>query len=118
MFLRFPALRLATALAGGALAALTATGPATATTGSSETTGQQTYWGRVTARTGLLLRDAPNRSGAVVRTEPYNAVVPIYCKTRGENVDGNDLWYVLTDGTWAWGSARYIANIGAPPRWC
>ncbi|MEU0168415.1 hypothetical protein ABZ214_23660 [Streptomyces iakyrus] len=25
---------------------------------------------------------------------------------------------VTTDGTWAWGAARYIDNIGPAPRWC
>ncbi|MER5888557.1 SH3 domain-containing protein [Streptomyces sp. NPDC001941] len=76
------------------------------------------YLGKVTARSGLLLRDNPTRSSRVVRTEPYGKVVHIFCKTRGQSVDGNDRWYQLTDGTWAWGSAAYIANLGAAPRWC
>ncbi|WP_338700430.1 SH3 domain-containing protein [Streptomyces sp. Q6] len=76
------------------------------------------YKGRVTAKSGLLLRDAPTRGSRVIRTEPYNAIVPIFCKTGGDNVEGNHLWYLLTDGTWAWGSAKYISNIGAAPRWC
>ncbi|QNE74953.1 SH3 domain-containing protein [Streptomyces finlayi] len=76
------------------------------------------YLGRVTARTGLLLRDRPTRSSRIVGQVPYNAVVHIFCKTTGDNVDGNNRWYLLTDGTWAWGSARYIANIGTAPRWC
>ncbi|QKW09097.1 SH3 domain-containing protein [Streptomyces sp. NA04227] len=76
------------------------------------------YKGRVIARSGLLLRDAPTRSADVVRSEPYGAIVHIFCKTKGDNVDGNWRWYLLTDGTWAWGSARYIENIGPAPRWC
>ena len=76
------------------------------------------YKGRVTAKTGLLLRDAPTRGSRVVRVEPYNKVVSIFCKTSGDNVHGNHLWYLLTDGTWAWGSAKYIDNIGKAPRWC
>ncbi|GAA2998371.1 SH3 domain-containing protein [Streptomyces fulvorobeus] len=76
------------------------------------------YRGRVTARTGLLLRDRPTRSSRIVGKVPYGAVVHIFCKSRGDNVDGNNRWYLLTDGTWAWGSARYIANIGTAPRWC
>lgn len=76
------------------------------------------YLGKVTARTGLLLRDKPTRSSRVVRSEPYGAIVHIFCRTRGGNVNGNTSWYLLTDGTWAWGSAAYIANIGAVPRWC
>ncbi|NEB75494.1 SH3 domain-containing protein [Streptomyces sp. SID14478] len=76
------------------------------------------YKGRVVAKHGLLLRDAPTRGGRVIRTARYNAIVPIFCKTGGDNVEGNHLWYLLTDGTWAWGSAKYINNIGAAPRWC
>lgn len=76
------------------------------------------YKGRVVAHGGLLLRDAPTRGSRVIRTEPYGAIVPIFCKTGGDNVGGNHLWYLLTDGTWAWGSAKYINNIGAAPRWC
>jgi hypothetical protein len=76
------------------------------------------YKGRVTAKSGLLLRDSPTRGSRVIRSEPYRAIVHIYCKTSGGNVAGNRLWYLLTDGTWAWGSAKYIDNIGAAPRWC
>ncbi len=135
--------RFAVLAAGGTLAALTAAGPAlaapppnpapaassaapgpaqghpaTAPAAGGGDSSSVTYYGRVIARTGLLLRDAPNRGAAVIRSEPYGAVVPIFCKTTGENVDGNDRWYLLTDGTWAWGAARYIENIGTPPRWC
>jgi hypothetical protein len=75
--------------------------------------------GRVTARSGLKLRDKPTRSSRVIRTEPYGAIVHIYCKTTGDHVEGNDHWYLLTDGTWAWGSAQYIVPRGGqPPRWC
>ncbi|MFE5666506.1 SH3 domain-containing protein [Streptomyces niveus] len=74
--------------------------------------------GRVIARTGLLLRDRPTRSSRVIGTAAYGQIVHIFCKTRGDNVNGNDRWYLLTDGNWAWGSAAYIENIGQPPRWC
>ncbi|MFZ3559811.1 SH3 domain-containing protein [Streptomyces sp. BH055] len=76
------------------------------------------YKGRVIAKSGLLLRDAPTRGAKVVRSEPYRAIVPIFCKTSGDSIGGNSYWYLLTDGTWAWGSAKYIQNIGAVPRWC
>lgn len=75
--------------------------------------------GRVIAKSGLKLRDKPTRSSRVIRTEPYGAIVHIFCKTRGDHVGGNDQWYQLTDGTWAWGSARYIVpRNGQNPRWC
>ncbi|MFE7456757.1 SH3 domain-containing protein [Streptomyces sp. NPDC057554] len=79
---------------------------------------KRTYKGRIIAKPNLLLRDRPTRSSRVVGSVKYGTVVNIFCKTTGDNVDGNNRWYLLTDGTWAWGSARYIENIGAAPRWC
>ncbi|MFI6660405.1 SH3 domain-containing protein [Streptomyces sp. NPDC050523] len=66
----------------------------------------------------LLLRSAPNRGSQVIRVVHRGQRVSIFCKTPGQSVQGNNLWYLLTDGTWAWGSARYIQTIGTPPRWC
>ncbi|HET9383453.1 MAG TPA: SH3 domain-containing protein [Streptomyces sp.] len=75
------------------------------------------YKGVVTAST-LALRSAPNRGSQIIRYAHRGDVVSIFCKTGGETVDGNPLWYLLPDGTWAWGAARYIDNIGPAPRWC
>ncbi len=113
---RTTAVRLGVIAAGGALAALAATGPAAALDGTDHH--PPVYKGRVTAKSGLLVRDAPNRGGRVVRSEPYGKVVTIFCKTKGSQVGGTALWYQLTDGTWAWGSAHYIATLGKTPRWC
>jgi hypothetical protein len=76
------------------------------------------YRGRVTARGGLTLRSAPNRGSQVIRVAPYGEIVSIFCKSPGQRVENNPIWYLLTDGTWAWGAARYIDNIGPSPRWC
>ncbi|WP_416982253.1 SH3 domain-containing protein [Streptomyces sp. T028] len=78
---------------------------------------QGLYRGRVTANT-LLLRSKPTRASQVIRSVHRGEIVSIFCKTPGQRVDGNPLWYLLTDGTWAWGAARYIDNIGEAPRWC
>lgn len=78
---------------------------------------QGRYRGVVTAER-LLLRSAPNRGSKVIRAVHRGDVVSIYCKAPGQRVDNNPLWYLLTDGTWAWGAARYINNIGPAPRWC
>lgn len=119
MSLRSAAVRFGVCAAAGALAALAATtSPAAADSTRPANDDPPTYVGQVTAKTGLLLRDAPTRGSHVIRTEPYGAIVHIFCKTRGDDVGGNDRWYLLTDGTWAWGSAHYIANIGPAPRWC
>ena len=75
------------------------------------------YEGIVTANT-LALRSAPNRGSQIIRYAHKGDIVSIFCKTGGETVKGNPLWYLLTDGTWAWGAARYIDNIGPAPRWC
>ncbi|MGV9272915.1 SH3 domain-containing protein [Streptomyces griseosporeus] len=77
----------------------------------------RTSRGVVTAGT-LLLRSAPNRGSQVIRTAHRGEVVNIFCQTQGQNVNGDRRWYLLTDGTWAWGSAFYIRTLGAEPRWC
>lgn len=78
---------------------------------------QGQYRGVVTAQK-LALRSAPNRGSQVIRYAHKGEVVSIFCKVPGDTVDGNPLWYLLTDGTWAWGPARHIDNIGPAPRWC
>ncbi|MEU9632781.1 SH3 domain-containing protein [Streptomyces tendae] len=142
---RSPLVRgLATALAAGALATAVAVTPAVANDGrggdagsTSAVTGEGTrggnggdewggsdgrqeqgrYRGVVTAQR-LALRTSPTRGSDVIRYARRGEVVSIYCKTPGDRVKGNPLWYLLTDGTWAWGAARYIDNIGPAPRWC
>ena len=139
--------RLAIATAAGALVTAAATAPAVADDGwdqqDTATAGQhdgdggggsggdwgsgedhggqqqdpRTSKGVVTAR-DLLLRSAPNRGSQVFRVVHRGDVVSIFCKTPGQPVQGNPLWYLLTDGTWAWGAARYIDTIGPAPRWC
>ncbi|MGW6794449.1 SH3 domain-containing protein [Streptomyces chartreusis] len=77
---------------------------------------QQFTRGRVTA-SSLLLRSAPNRGSQVIRVVHRGDIVRIFCKTEGESVQGNRFWYLLADGTWAWGSARFIETRHTP-RWC
>ncbi|MBZ6289133.1 SH3 domain-containing protein [Streptomyces olivaceus] len=133
---------LAAVLAAGALATAGAVapaaahdgrggapGPAPAVTGTVTGTGtdgahggdgrqeQGRYRGVVTAER-LALRTSPARGSDVIRYARRGEVVSIYCKTPGDTVKGNPLWYLLTDGTWAWGAARYIDNVGPAPRWC
>ncbi|WP_128434632.1 SH3 domain-containing protein [Streptomyces cyaneus] len=79
--------------------------------------GRRFALGRVTANT-LLLRSAPNRRSQVIRVVHRGDIVRIFCKTPGQRVQGNPLWYLLADGTWAWGAARFIDNVGPAPRWC
>ncbi|MGW7414368.1 InlB B-repeat-containing protein [Streptomyces sp. NPDC054863] len=78
----------------------------------------RTYKGRIIARTGLLVRDRPDQGGRIIGKLDNGKVVNIACKVKGQSVDGNPRWYRLTDGSYAWSSARYIANIGPAPHWC
>ena len=134
--------RIAVTAAAGALAAAVAVTPAVANddwggggSGSGCATGNPTggnggdgggrdgrqqqgdYRGRVTADR-LALRTSPSRGSQVIRYARRGETVHIYCKTPGDRVRGNPLWYLLTDGTGAWGAARYIDNVGPAPRWC
>ncbi|WP_431036762.1 hypothetical protein ACQYWQ_21725 [Streptomyces sp. P6-2-1] len=74
--------------------------------------------GRVIAREGLSLRDSPRRAGTEVGRRPYGDSVAIHCAMRGERVQGEDRWYLLTDGTWVPAPSRSIATEGAAPRTC
>ncbi|MFF1295993.1 MULTISPECIES: SH3 domain-containing protein [unclassified Streptomyces] len=85
--------------------------------GQHQQSNPRLYKGVVTAST-LRLRSKPTTGSQVIRYAYQGEIVSIFCKTGGQNVDGNHLWYLLTDGTWAWGAARYIDNIGPAPRWC
>ncbi|MFB7273134.1 SH3 domain-containing protein [Streptomyces sp. NPDC056244] len=76
------------------------------------------YRGKVTAKTGLLLRDKPTRSSRVVGELEYGDIVRIFCRVEGGSVDGNNRWYLLADGSWAWASAKYIRSLGETPHWC
>ncbi|MEU4654524.1 SH3 domain-containing protein [Streptomyces sp. NPDC023723] len=122
--------RLAITAAAGALVTAAAVAPAVAgdddwgdDPGRSSYHGdgggheQGRYRGVVTADR-LALRGAPNRGSEIIRYAHRGETVRIYCKTGGESVQRNPIWYLLTDGTWAWGAARYIDNVGPAPRWC
>ncbi|MCC3651718.1 MULTISPECIES: SH3 domain-containing protein [Streptomyces] len=112
--------KIAVGVATGAIATLAAAGPAAAATAAPTGGGyhHHFYKGKVIAHSGLLLRTAPNKGGHVVGSKPYGAIVKIKCKVRGQNIDGNNRWYVLKNGHYAFASARYIKNIGPAPRWC
>jgi hypothetical protein len=126
MSLRTVLTRLAITTAAGALVSSAAVAPALADDGwdgggnggNGGDHGSQQYSRGVVTASELLLRSAPNRGSQVIRVAHRGQHVSIFCKTSGQSVDGNRLWYLLTDGTWAWGSARYIETLGTPPRWC
>ncbi|MFM9593849.1 SH3 domain-containing protein [Streptomyces scabiei] len=114
MSLRILLMRFGIAAAGGALVAFAATTPAAGAGQEDPRESKQIVQGEVVARTGLILRTAPTRGGAVVRVARYGEIVKIYCRADGQSVDGTRQWYLLVDGTWAWGSAHYIDAFRTP----
>lgn len=108
--------KIAVTTVTGAVAASVVAGPALAADHKPD--GGAHYKGRVIAKTGLLVRSGPSTSHRVVDSNPYGAKVRIVCKVKGENIDGNPRWYLLSSGKYAWSSARYIENIGKAPEWC
>jgi hypothetical protein len=122
MSLRSTLIRVAMATAAGALVTSAAVTPALADDdwgdgGRGDGHNDRLSRGVVTADT-LFLRSAPNRGSQVIRVAHRGDVVSIFCKTTGQSVQGDNLWYLLPDGTWAWGAARYIDVTGHTPRWC
>jgi hypothetical protein len=126
--------RLSIAVAAGALAVTALAAPAVAddewgddpqstsgnhqsSSGNHQNQDQRLYRGVVTAGS-LALRSAPNRGGRIIRWAERGEAVTIFCRTNGQSIEGDRHWYLLTDGTWAWGSARYIRTVGPTPRWC
>ncbi|WP_046503259.1 SH3 domain-containing protein [Streptomyces odonnellii] len=95
-----------------------ATKPADDTAPAKDAAVPARYRGKIVARTGLLLRDKPTRSSRVVGELEYGDIVRIFCRVEGGYVDGNNRWYLLADGSWAWGSAKYIRSLGETPHWC
>lgn len=71
-------------------------------------------YGTVISPTGVVLRAAPTSASAELGTLAHNAQVGLDCKVRGQNVDGNDLWYRVR-GQAAWVTARYVVNTGTVP---
>lgn len=119
------------ALAAGAaaLAALGAAPAVASTTGhgaasapaasaASDATAQSApYVGRVTSPIGLNIRAAAATDSAVLGTLGSGATFGILCKVPAGLIDGNRLWYKMY-GQDGWVSARYVANVGAAPRYC
>jgi hypothetical protein len=73
--------------------------------------------GRVTSPIGLNIRAAAATDSAVLGALGQGATFEILCKVPAGLVDGNRLWYKLYDQA-GWVSARYVANVGAAPRYC
>jgi len=72
------------------------------------------FVGRTTTK--LTKRTGPTTAASSAGTLAKGAGVDIICKLPGQNVNGNNRWYYLTDGRWV--SARFVTNVGQAPGWC
>ncbi|MFE1175626.1 hypothetical protein [Streptomyces sp. NPDC058773] len=101
----------------GALAGILAAGPALASDDDGGD-GLTEYEGRVVAKEGLVLRTGPSTEFRAIGLKEYGAVVGITCRLNGQSVEGNPVWFRLSDASYVWSSTRDIVNDGEDPRWC
>jgi hypothetical protein len=73
--------------------------------------------GRVVSRVTLSIRSEPTSKSTFLGGFAPGTVIPLYCKTHGQKVDGNDLWYLLGGPKPGWVAARYVKNL-APVGYC
>lgn len=101
----------------GALAGVLAAGPALA---ADDGEGDELveYEGRVVAKEGLVLRTGPSTEYSAIGMKEYGTVVGITCRVNGQRVEGNPVWFRLSDASYVWSSTRDIVNDGEDPRWC
>ncbi|MGW1374301.1 SH3 domain-containing protein [Streptomyces sp. NPDC002446] len=105
----------------GMLAGFLMTGPATAAGADGrdgEGSSTPVYEGHVVAKEGLVVRTGPSKHYRVVGSKQYGTVVGIVCRVNGQRVEGNPVWYKLSDSSYAWSSERHIVHDGEEPRWC
>ncbi|MFD7923556.1 SH3 domain-containing protein [Streptomyces sp. NPDC059740] len=105
--------------AGSALATVPASAaPATASTPSrAAATAAAPPQGRVVSRLPLSIRERPTTRSTYLGALRPGSVVRLACKVRGENVAGNDLWYLLGEGRPGYVTARWVRNLSPVP-WC
>jgi hypothetical protein len=72
--------------------------------------------GKVVSRLPLSIRERPTTDSRRLGSLAAGSVVPLSCKVRGRDVDGNDLWYRLW-GRSGWVAARYVRNL-SPVSYC
>ncbi|MFJ4923716.1 SH3 domain-containing protein [Streptomyces sp. NPDC088725] len=73
--------------------------------------------GEVVSRLPLNIRERPNTHSPVLGSLRPHTIVTLACKVRGEDVEGNDLWYRLDGGWTGYVSARYVDNF-SPVSFC
>jgi Cu/Zn superoxide dismutase len=71
--------------------------------------------GKVVSRVNLSIREQPTTNSKFLGSLRPATVVALHCKKVGQNVDGNNLWYMLGKGKPGYVSARYVKNLAAVP---
>ncbi|MFE4367635.1 hypothetical protein ACFRMN_05140 [Streptomyces sp. NPDC056835] len=71
--------------------------------------------GKVVSRITLSIRAEPTSRSAYLGGLRPGTVIPLFCKVRGENVEGNNLWYLLGDARPGYVAARYVENQSPVP---
>ncbi|WP_051746180.1 hypothetical protein [Streptomyces scopuliridis] len=101
------------AQAAGSPAASSAAGDPPATRSAKAPLGEPK--GKVVSRINLSIREEPTSHSAYLGGLRPGTVIPLSCKVRGENVDGNNLWYLLGDAHPGYVAARYVENQSPVP---
>ncbi|MGW6918763.1 SH3 domain-containing protein [Kitasatospora sp. NPDC054939] len=68
-------------------------------------------FGTVVSNLGVNIRQFPTADSSVIGTLPEGARVGLRAKARAQNIDGNEIWYLLRDRK-GWVAARFVANTG------
>lgn len=71
--------------------------------------------GKVVSRMTLSIREEPTSGSVYLGGLRPGTIIPLFCKVRGQNVDGNNLWYLLGDARPGYVAARYVENQSPVP---
>jgi hypothetical protein len=112
-----PATTAAPAPAKGTTSANGTTGPTAGVpaTAPAQVAGEPK--GRVVSRLPLSIRARATTQSGYLGSFPSGAVIYLHCKVTGQNVAGNNRWYLLGNGHPGYVAARYVQNLSTVP-WC
>ena len=101
----------------GTLAATSATATAADTDRSSRPSQAAPLipQGKVVSRITLNIREYPTTYSDYLGGIKPGTIIPLYCKVRGQNVDGNNIWYLLGGSRPGYVAARYVKNLSPVP---
>ncbi|MFG2191968.1 SH3 domain-containing protein [Streptomyces sp. NPDC048639] len=68
-------------------------------------------YGTVITPSGVNERQYPSTDSSVRGFLKYRSQVGLKCKVRAQNINGNQIWYLLRDRP-NWVSAKYVDNTG------